>query len=54
VLGGFSVGVVENLAGTYVPVVGPELKLSIALFLIVSVLVVKPAGLFGRKTVQRV
>jgi branched-chain amino acid transport system permease protein len=52
--GGFAVGVVENLAGTYVPVVGPELKLSIALILIVSVLVVKPAGLFGRKTVERV
>ncbi len=54
VFGGFAVGVVENLAGSYVPVVGPELKLTIALVLIVSVLVVKPAGLFGRKTVQRV
>ena len=31
VFGGFSVGVIENLAGTYIPVVGRELKLSIAL-----------------------
>lgn len=54
VLGGFIVGVVENLAGTYIPVVGAELKLPIALCLIVIVLVFKPTGLFGRKIVQRV
>ena len=54
VLGGFIVGVVENLAGTYIPVVGSELKLPIALFLIVAVLVFKPSGLFGRSIVQRV
>ncbi len=54
VLGGFAVGVVENLAGTYIPVVGAELKLPIALFLIVAVLVFKPTGLFGHRVVQRV
>jgi branched-chain amino acid transport system permease protein len=54
VLGGFAVGIVENLAGTYIPVVGAELKLPIALFLIVAVLVFKPSGLFGHKVVQRV
>ncbi len=54
VAGGFAVGVVENLAGTYIPVIGGELKLPIALVLIVAVLVVKPNGLFGRMTVQRV
>ncbi|HET7410892.1 MAG TPA: branched-chain amino acid ABC transporter permease [Paracoccaceae bacterium] len=54
VLGGFSVGVIENLAGTYIPVIGAELKLTIALFLIVLVLVLKPEGLMGRRTVQRV
>ncbi len=36
VLGGFAVGIIENLAGTYIPVVGAELKLTIALFLIVA------------------
>jgi branched-chain amino acid transport system permease protein len=54
VLGGFAVGIIENLAGTYIPVVGGELKLTIALFLIVLVLVFKPEGLMGRRVVQRV
>ena len=54
VLGGFSVGVIENLAGTYIPVVGREMKLSIALCIIVAVLCVKPSGLFGRAVVTRV
>ncbi len=54
VIGGFLVGVVENLAGTYIPGVGNELKLPIALALIVIVLVVKPTGLFGHTVVKRV
>jgi branched-chain amino acid transport system permease protein len=54
VFGGFAVGVMENLAGTYVPVVGREMKLSIALIIIVAVLCVKPSGLFGRPVVTRV
>ena len=54
VIGGFAVGIMENLVGTYVPYVGSELKLPIALVIIVTVLVVKPGGLFGRVSVQRV
>jgi branched-chain amino acid transport system permease protein len=54
VLGGFAVGVIENLAGTYIPVVGREMKLSIALCIIVAVRCVKPSGLFGRPVVTRV
>jgi branched-chain amino acid transport system permease protein len=54
VIGGFLVGIFENLAGTYIPYAGNELKLPIALALIVSILVVKPAGLFGRHIVKRV
>jgi branched-chain amino acid transport system permease protein len=54
VLGGFAVGVIENLAGTYIPIVGRELKLSIALSIIIAVLLVKPSGLFGRSVVTRV
>jgi branched-chain amino acid transport system permease protein len=54
VVGGFLVGIFENLAGTYIPYAGNELKLPIALALIVSILVVKPAGLFGRPIVKRV
>ncbi len=54
VVGGFLVGIFENLLGTYIPGVGNELKLPIALALIITVLVIKPSGLFGRKIVQRV
>ena len=54
VIGGFSVGVIENLAGTFIPYVGRELKLTIALALIVTVLTVRPSGLFGRVIVTRV
>lgn len=52
IVGGIIVGVVENLAGTYL--VGTELKLSVALVVIVGVLLVRPSGLFGRKLVSRV
>jgi branched-chain amino acid transport system permease protein len=52
VLGGFLVGVLENIAGTYF--VGTELKLTVALVIIVGVLVFKPAGLFGRTLLARV
>ena len=54
VFGGFAVGVIENLSGTYIPGVGGELKLTIALFIIISVLVFKPNGLFGARHTQRV
>jgi branched-chain amino acid transport system permease protein len=52
VLGGFIVGVLENLVGAYL--IGTELKLTVALVIIVAVLVVKPSGLFGRVVVSRV
>jgi len=52
VFGGFFVGVLENLLGAYV--IGQELKLTVALVVIVAVLVVKPSGLFGRTLVRRV
>jgi branched-chain amino acid transport system permease protein len=52
VLGGFIVGVLENVAGAYL--VGTELKLTVALVIIVGVLVVKPSGLFGRVLATRV
>ena len=49
--GGFVVGVAENLIGAYV--VGEEVKLSVALAVIVGALVVRPSGLFGRRLVSR-
>lgn len=52
VVGGFLVGVLENLLGAYV--IGNELKLSVALVLIIGVLVVRPSGLFGKVHIHRV
>jgi len=52
VIGGFIVGVLENLLGAYV--IGTDLKLTVALVLIVATLTLKPAGLFGKKVVVRV
>ena len=54
VVGGFLVGVLENLAGTYIPYAGNELKLLVALVIILAVLIFKPSGLFGKITVTRV
>jgi branched-chain amino acid transport system permease protein len=54
VVGGFLVGVIENLAGTYVSFIGTSLKLTVALALIIVVLLVRPSGLFGRAVVHRV
>ncbi|MGH7339023.1 MAG: branched-chain amino acid ABC transporter permease [Candidatus Rokuibacteriota bacterium] len=54
VVGGLIVGVTENLVGTYVRFIGTELKLTVALAIILVVLMVKPSGLFGRGTVHRV
>ncbi|MGZ8698180.1 MAG: branched-chain amino acid ABC transporter permease [Gaiellaceae bacterium] len=51
-VGGFLVGVVENLAGAYL--VGTQLKLVLALVVIVAVVTFRPAGLFGRTVVVRV
>jgi branched-chain amino acid transport system permease protein len=52
VIGGFIVGVLENILGAYV--IGSDLKLTVALVLIVGTLTLKPNGLFGRRVVTRV
>ena len=52
VIGGFIVGVLENLLGAFV--IGNELKLTVALVLIIGVLTVKPSGLLGKVHVTRV
>jgi branched-chain amino acid transport system permease protein len=52
VLGGFAVGIIENLGGAYL--VGTELKLTMALVIIVAVLTIKPTGLMGRRVYSRV
>lgn len=52
VVGGFAVGILENVLGAYV--IGTELKLTVALVLIIGVLVVRPSGFFGKVVVSRV
>ena len=52
VFGGFLVGVLENVLGAFV--IGNELKLAVALVLIIGVLVVRPSGFFGKVHVTRV
>ncbi len=52
VFGGFLVGVLENVLGAFV--IGNELKLAVALVLIIGVLTVRPSGFFGKVHVTRV
>ena len=51
VIGGFLVGVIENVVGLYL---GTEVKLTVALVIIVTTMVLKPSGLFGHVHVARV
>jgi branched-chain amino acid transport system permease protein len=63
VLGGFIVGVLENMVAfagnqiekaTGIYIIGNGEKLTVALIIVIFVLTVKPAGLFGRVVVKRV
>ena len=54
VVGSLLLGVLINLIGTYVDWVGTDLRLPVALAVILGVLLVKPTGLFGRAEVSRV
>jgi branched-chain amino acid transport system permease protein len=54
VVGGLMLGVGLNLIGTYVDFVGASLRLPVALLVILVVLLVKPAGLFGKPVTRRV
>lgn len=53
VLGGILVGVLLALVGTYLPG-GQNLRIPFGLFVMVVVLLLRPAGLFGRPEVRRV
>jgi branched-chain amino acid transport system permease protein len=54
VVGGLTLGVAINLLGTYVDFVTEELRLPVALAILLGVLILRPAGLFGRVVVRRV
>ena len=63
VVGGFIVGILENMVAyvgnmiekeTGIYIIGNGEKLTVALIIVIFVLTVKPAGLFGRVVVKRV
>ena len=54
VVGGLGLGVVLALLGAYVDFIGTDLRLPVAFAIIVVVLLVRPAGLFGRVKAVRV
>ena len=54
VVGSLLLGVLVSLLGTYVDWIGSELRLPVALAVILGVLLVRPAGLFGTPQERRV
>jgi branched-chain amino acid transport system permease protein len=55
VIGGLALGVTINLLGTYLPgQITPDMRLPVALAVLLLVLVFRPAGLLGRTIVRRV
>jgi branched-chain amino acid transport system permease protein len=54
VVGSLLLGVFINLIGTYVDWIGTDLRLPVALAVILGILLLRPAGLFGRAAVRRV
>jgi branched-chain amino acid transport system permease protein len=53
VVGGLALGVAINLLGTYADV-KPDLRLPVALAILLAVLIFRPGGLLGRAVVRRV
>lgn len=54
VIGGILVGLAESLVAGYVGFIGSELRIASALVILVAVLLFRPQGLFGTRTVERV
>lgn len=54
VVGGLIIGVVKNMAGTYMPSSVGSIDLAVAFAVIVLVLMVRPNGIFGRSVRMRV
>lgn len=54
VVGAVLIGLLQSMLGSYVKQIGNELSLSAAFVVMMIVLLVKPTGLFGQKTLDRV
>lgn len=51
VLGGLAIGVIKNMAATYID---PGVDVTVAFIVIVLVLMVRPTGIFGQRVLKRV
>jgi branched-chain amino acid transport system permease protein len=54
IAGGLLLGVGLNLIGTYIDFVGADLRLPVTLLIILIVLLVRPAGIYGKTVTRRV
>lgn len=55
IVGGFLIGIIQNIAGGYLdPLVGGGLKDVVPFIIVLIVLMMKPYGLFGSKGIERV
>jgi len=54
VVAAWGIAILENLAGTYVPWIGHDMKIAVPFVLLFVILLLRPQGLFGRKVVVRV
>jgi branched-chain amino acid transport system permease protein len=54
IVGGLTLGVVQNLANTYVTPRTGSIDITIAFLVIVMVLLIRPTGLFGHAIQRRV
>jgi branched-chain amino acid transport system permease protein len=55
ILGGFIIGILENLAGLYLdPVFGGGVKAVAPFFILVAIIMIRPYGLFGKEEIERV
>ncbi|MGO2110368.1 MAG: branched-chain amino acid ABC transporter permease [Pseudoclavibacter sp.] len=54
VVAAWLIGVLENLTAVYVGFIGHDLKIAVPFILVFLVLLIRPQGLFGKKSVVRV
>ncbi|MBN1225925.1 MAG: branched-chain amino acid ABC transporter permease [Deltaproteobacteria bacterium] len=55
IIGGFVVGILENLTGLYIdPLIGGGAKEVAPFFILVIILMIRPYGLFGKEIIERV
>lgn len=55
IIGGFIIGILQNLAGGYLdPLIGGGLKEVVPFIIVLLILMIKPHGLFGKGSIERV